>query len=331
MIIEPEDMINAINNSTDFALENFNVNDSILTSEVVKIISSADILVLSPSDLVSLGILLSYKAIPETIKNSKGTVIVMIPMGSRFPINPYEIPLLEILKLKPDISSFIKLINEFSDIIVLDQADTEYIKVAQESGLITVVQDLINIEDPKEFVNTILTEGGINHNDVHWMTELSPISTNKTEDEEPVQKKRRTTIFNLASTEKMQMSQPVESKKKKQEKGKKQLTVDELKNEGSSTIPNKALDEKQLPMVQNKVLQNTQEKPKEDQVQTDKKEDENSSEDIIKAIAKIKENKSLDLDEWSISVTNIVKNDVTSTNILGKEILIMILDNFYND
>jgi hypothetical protein len=160
--IEPEDLKAAIIQEKDFSLEGFDPKESVVSAEIEKIFREADAIIITANDFPSLASMLSYKDVRKSIKKTNGTVITVSPIGKRVPLHsPREEPLLQIFGITPDVHGFLELMTDVSDIIVIDEADSEYSSIAQETGFNVVVGDLTDIEANEEFMALVMKAAGL--------------------------------------------------------------------------------------------------------------------------------------------------------------------------
>ena len=143
-----------------------NFDKKILTPNSKKAVQSADCIVISPSDLVSLSYMLKNKELIDTLKESEAILIAISPLSSRKQPNQREIPLLKLLGLEYNQESFFYQIKELVDAVVIDIADSELAKLALEMGLHVIIEDLIQIKESFSFINAILKEVGLSVLDI---------------------------------------------------------------------------------------------------------------------------------------------------------------------
>jgi hypothetical protein len=170
--INPNDITESI---TELMIQEFKskFDKKFFPASTKKIIQSADCIVISPSDLTSLSFMLYNKEFQDTIKDSEALLIVISPLSSRKQLNPREIPLLKLLGFDCTLDSFFDQIKALVDTVVIDIADTEMAKSAQEKGLQVIIEDLIQIKDSLSFINAILKEVGLSVLDISINSHLT--------------------------------------------------------------------------------------------------------------------------------------------------------------
>ncbi|OLS22154.1 MAG: 2-phospho-L-lactate transferase [Candidatus Heimdallarchaeota archaeon LC_2] len=166
---EPLDKTKRKYDDKKLAIENFdNLKSLKLNEKAHKAFQESDLIIILPSDVLSLNFLLEATEIENQIKKINTPIVLIWPFSAEREISKIEKEIATTMGFGTSLNELSSQMSDLTDYIIIDKSDKDQVDLLREVGCHVLVNDIQNeVEaNPDNFLQTIFSIANIHKNDM---------------------------------------------------------------------------------------------------------------------------------------------------------------------